>query len=511
MKLCKQGHPIGTDADCKCCKASRVNKQRWASNYQQLKEMSQKNMKGLNSADAQRKRAEYFASELHKQRASKSSRKMAAERRAGLRPLIPISKKDTKPELATRQVLEELKVDFIPQFAVGPYHFDFGLPAHKVLIEIQGEYWHSLQNNIANDLAKEAYVKSQHPDFRIVYISELEALKRGAVEKIICAELNVKIEMIEIDLGSLTVAPIASEIATDFIAKRHYLPRFRKSTRYVHGIFHAGELLGILLYASPSYHTIAGRHKIMPRHVVELSRMVVRNDCHVKNLISKAMSLSIRLLKKEDLTLVVSYADPHFGHDGSVYLACNWVKDGQTPASYYYADQAGNILHKKTIWDHSSKMGIKEADYAEKKGLRRVDTAPKNRFLYWFRRPTETTSKNVLEHQVVCDHCQTSALISESAHYRAMRKHKHYVCLSCSIANNWKSGSYKNRPKRVSSNKKEPVGVKCACGITKNIQQKTLDGVIRKHGEYKCMGCIIRSVHKAGNYDTLKRASGIDT
>lgn len=505
MKLCKNGHQLGTDADCKCCKASRITKQRWASNYQQLKQMSVANMNGLNSAEAKRKRAEYFASELHRQRVAESAKRMAAERRAGSRPLIPVSKRDTKPELATRQVLEELQVHFVPQFAVGPYHFDFGLPEHKVLIEIQGEYWHSLQNSIANDLAKEAYVRSQHPDFRIIYISELEAMKRGAVEKLISAELNVKIEMIDINLDCVTVAPVDSKIATDFIAKRHYLPRFRKSTRYVHGIFHYGELLGILLYASPSYHTIAGRHKIMPKHVVELSRMVVRNDCHVKNLISRAMSLSIKLLKNEDLTLVVSYADPHFGHDGSVYLACNWVKDGQTPASYYYADPAGNIVHKKTIWDHSSKMGIKEADYAERNWLRRVDTAPKNRFLYWLRKPADT-AKSASQQQVICDHCKTPSLVSESAFKRAMKKHRHYVCLSCSIKNNWKMGSYEDKPKRLAINKKAAVEVVCGCGFTRKIQQKTLDGVIRKHGTYKCMSCAIKSVHATGVYAHQKKA-----
>lgn len=464
MKLCKNNHQIGTDADCKCCKASRVSKQRWASNYQQLKQMSVANMGGLHSAEAKRKRAEYFASGLHKQRVSESSKRMAAERRAGLRPLIPVNKLDTKPELATRQVLEELKINFIPQFAVGPYHFDFGLPQHKLLLEIQGEYWHSLQNVIANDLAKEAYVRSQHPDFRILYISELEALKKGVIEKLICTELNMEIEMINLDLDSVTVAPIASEIATDFIAKKHYLPRFRKSTRYVHGIFHANELIGVLIYASPSYHTIAGRHKIMPKHVIELSRMVIRNDCHVKNLISKSMSLSMKLLKNEDVTLVVSYADPHFGHDGSVYLACNWVNDGKTPESYYYADQAGNILHKKTIWDHSSKMGIKEGDYAQKNGLRRVDTEPKNRFLYWLKKPIETSSKNVLQ-----------------------------------------MGSYKNKPKRTAIDKKVSVEVKCACGLLKSIQQKTLDGVVRKHGTYKCMSCIIKNIHATGAYMHQKR------
>jgi very-short-patch-repair endonuclease len=510
MKLCANGHEIGTDDTCRWCKSSNRRKQYWKDNYEHLKQCSIKNMKGLNSDIAREKRAIYFSSELHRSRVAATGKRLAEERRNGLRPRLTSTRTfNTKPELTTRQVLEELGLNFIPQYQIGPYHFDFGLPGHKILIEIQGEYWHSLQNNIANDLAKESYVRSQLSDHKIIYISEIDAYKKGKIEQIITDSLGIVQTQRSFDVNEITVGAVDSAIALDFLAKRHYLPRFRKSMKCVHGIFLKDELIGILVYASPSYDTISTRHGLAARHVLELSRLVVKNDCHVKNLISKAMSLSVKLLKQQcdDVYLLVSYADQHFGHDGSVYKSCNWTPDGETKPSYYYASPDGSILHKKTVWDHAHKMKSTEDAYAMINDLKRVDTEPKMRFLYWLRVPLAITKKDcALTHAVKCLNCNIDAVTSTKALYRAKRKHGGYLCLSCSIQRNWQNGAYKNRPKRTEVDKKIKVDVTCKCGNKNSIQQKSLDGVIRKHGEYKCMGCIVRNSHANGAYKHLKRS-----
>jgi len=51
--------------------------------------------------------------------------------------------KDTKPELKMKEILNELNISFKHQFRLGNHSFDFHLLNTNILIEVDGDYWHS--------------------------------------------------------------------------------------------------------------------------------------------------------------------------------------------------------------------------------------------------------------------------------------------------------------------------------------------------------------------------------
>lgn len=50
--------------------------------------------------------------------------------------------KETKPEKGFRDILSEMNVPFRMQHNVKKFLFDFYLPDHNLLIEVDGDYWH---------------------------------------------------------------------------------------------------------------------------------------------------------------------------------------------------------------------------------------------------------------------------------------------------------------------------------------------------------------------------------
>ena len=50
--------------------------------------------------------------------------------------------------------------------------------------------------------------------------------------------------------------------------------------------------------------------------------------------------------------LIISYCDTTFNHDGAVYKAANFILDGEVKPDYWYVDEGGWVMHKKTLYSH---------------------------------------------------------------------------------------------------------------------------------------------------------------
>lgn len=492
-KLCKFGHIIGSDTECPACRISISISNRWSSPTQAMinRKRHKPNISGLNSPEAAEKRRIYFSSDEHKQKARQQALKLAAERRNGIKPL-QLKTCDTKPELAVERILQSLNITYIKQYQVGPYLFDFYLPNNNVLIEVQGEYWHSLPNALANDYAKESYIKN-NTIHKLRYISELETLSIGAIERILRG-LTTSQTQIEINFSDISIATIDHQTTIDLLKSYHYLPNLRNNTKYTHGIYHNKLLIGALVYGKPNYRNVGG-DLCKPSDIIELIRLVIRDDYHVKNLISNVLSKSLKLLKSQSHeSIVIAFADPTFGHSGGVYKASNWIESGETSASYYYIDGNNAVYHKKTIWNQAKRQKSNELDYAVMHGLRKVFSKPKKRFIYKLRKSASQPTVRTTHVEATCSKCDHKFQVSNSALQRAIAKNGAYICLPCSIAKNWERGSYTNRPKkRMYNTDKSIITVKCLCGKEAQLQQKSLQYAIRKHGQYKCMSCIKRN------------------
>jgi len=92
----------------------------------------------------------------------------------------------TKPELLVFNILKHHDVDFISQYQFRGRYFDFGIPSKKILIEVDGIYWHgrgledvqlnkTQQRSRENDVYKNMLVESS--DWILIRIWEDEINK----------------------------------------------------------------------------------------------------------------------------------------------------------------------------------------------------------------------------------------------------------------------------------------------------------------------------------------------
>jgi hypothetical protein len=85
--------------------------------------------------------------------------------------------------------------------------------------------------------------------------------------------------------------------------------------------------------------------------VVELRRLVLL-DCAERNSESRVVGWTLRWLKKHlpQIEVVVSYADPAYGHTGIIYRAANFEYRGVTATDKGFRDPTtGRVYHSRAL------------------------------------------------------------------------------------------------------------------------------------------------------------------
>ena len=109
--------------------------------------------------------------------------------------------KKTKPELLSEKMLLQINKDFKPQYKFKNRYFDFGLESEKLLIEIDGDYWHSKgivyedmnnqqRNTFRNDIYKNDLVNKSNWKLIRIWVSELEKLSASDLHNILYGKEN---------------------------------------------------------------------------------------------------------------------------------------------------------------------------------------------------------------------------------------------------------------------------------------------------------------------------------
>lgn len=188
---------------------------------------------------------------------------------------------------------------------------------------------------------------------------------------------------VPVDLSSLRVLAIPSVDARKFLDKYHYAGCGRAGSLSF-GSLTDGLLIAVAKLAPPVRKEVATSMGLKHSAVLELDRLCVRSGYNAKNLLSHFLSRVVKLVRAttSGVTVLVSFADPRFGHDGTAYRASNWEYVGKTAKSYSYLSPDGSEVHKKTLFDFAKRRGIAEREYADKAGYRRVHVPPKLKFVY---------------------------------------------------------------------------------------------------------------------------------
>jgi len=80
--------------------------------------------------------------------------------------------KPTIPEQIIANMLTELQIPFDTEYRIGKYSCDFTLPQHYIVIEVDGDYWHSLPKQKRFDKVKDSYLQGQ--GWKVIRIKEMD-------------------------------------------------------------------------------------------------------------------------------------------------------------------------------------------------------------------------------------------------------------------------------------------------------------------------------------------------
>ena len=118
------------------------------------------------------------------------------------------------------------------------------------------------------------------------------------------------------------------------------------------------------------------------KETMELARFCIAPSYHKKNFASWFLSRATNeIFKDESVKAIMSFADLTLGHNGSIYLACNWKLVHTVPPDYWYVNGDNHFMHKRTLYGYAVKMSLKEADFAMKFGYDKVMGKGKLKFI----------------------------------------------------------------------------------------------------------------------------------
>jgi GNAT superfamily N-acetyltransferase len=261
------------------------------------------------------------------------------------------------------------------------YNFDCVIPREgktTLLIECQGDYWHSLPKGIKNDKSNATYMERYYPEYEIKYLWEHEfSCKDKIVELIKYWTGQYKYELIQFDFKDLEIKKPKPEEYRLLLSKYHYLPNAGRGG-IAYGAYLSEELISVVVFSPPIRQNIDIGKKFL-----ELSRFCVHPKYQKKNLGSWFISRAIKLLKEEkpDIEAIVSYCDTTFNHDGALYKSLNFVQDKIIEPDYWYVSIDGYPIHKKTLYNRATRTKMKEIEFAEKYNYKKVWGMEKLRFI----------------------------------------------------------------------------------------------------------------------------------
>lgn len=291
----------------------------------------------------------------------------------------------SKLQLTFYNILDELNINYLketdPKCRFGHWLFDCRINHgdNDILVEVQGDYIHSLPKNQSKDHAKATYMERYFPEIPIKYVWEHEFGAANKVKQKVLSWLGQnQIEQIDFNIRDVVVKEIEETIASEFLSTFHYIGKL--SGRIKLGAFLNDKLIAVAIFSAPTRNETAIRLGCTNKTCLELRRFVIHDAYHKKNLGSYLLSKMEKLIPKT-ITTLVSFLDPSMGFDGTLYKASNWDYDGEAAESYYYVDDCGYVMLKKTLFNLANKMHMRESDYAETYNYSKVPTPRKQRFV----------------------------------------------------------------------------------------------------------------------------------
>jgi hypothetical protein len=139
------------------------------------------------------------------------------------------------------------------------------------------------------------------------------------------------------------------------VRKWHYSKSLPPPPMVRVGVWENEEFIGCVLFARGANRNLLAPFGLEQTEGCELVRIALSKH---KAPVTKIVSIAIRMIRKKfpSMRLILSFADPHQGHNGTIYQAGNWMFIGQSQPSFVYEDSNGKKWHPRMI----SKTGVKK-------------------------------------------------------------------------------------------------------------------------------------------------------
>jgi hypothetical protein len=287
----------------------------------------------------------------------------------------------SKPQKWLYSLLEDLNIEYIHEYKVGPWTFDCYLPKYNRLIEVQGDYWHSLPKAIRSDKAKATYI-NKYTKFKMLYFYEYEFYGKDVINTRLKYELDInKSNVTHFDFNDVTAKLVNASDINEFMYKYHYIGPINHTINI--GFYINDILIACASYGSISRNETAIRLGYKSDEVKELKRFCIHPNYQKKNFASWCIAKSIKWIRNnKKWKCLVAFADSTIGHVGTIYKASNWLYDGNTTESYYYINNGGWVMHKKTLYNRAIKHSMTENVYANTYKFTKMKTSEKYRYIF---------------------------------------------------------------------------------------------------------------------------------
>ena len=146
------------------------------------------------------------------------------------------------------------------------------------------------------------------------------------------------------------------------------------------GVWEDSKFIGVVVFSRGASSNLLKPYGLQQTEGCELTRVAL--SAH-KTTVSRIVKIALAFLKKKNpsLRLVVSFADPQYGHHGGIYQAGNWVFCGDTCTSKEYW-HSGKRLHSRQVSEKgwNIQQGQKR-NTVKPSQCKIVNTAGKHRYL----------------------------------------------------------------------------------------------------------------------------------
>ncbi len=216
---------------------------------------------------------------------------------------------------------------------IPPKELDTYLPVHKLAIEFNGGYWHSLgegQSHAIRSRHKDKYLLCAAQGIHLLQIDQHEwedPITREIWKSILQSKIGRHTRKVHARHTMFhTVTPME---ANQFLAL-HHLQGATSAVRWCYGLYFEAELLAVM--------TFSGHEKTS----LNLTRMAFARNTTVVGGARKLFQNALRLLPDRP---IVTFANQRYSR-GDVYRTMGFSLDADLPPSYQWLYQ-GNVLDKR--------------------------------------------------------------------------------------------------------------------------------------------------------------------